>query len=302
MIPVSPLTNTNEIKHIKDIAVDNLCLEWKNRYGIDVSGDIGHNSIISLYECSKTHLQFFTPADVAGSGAFYSSLQQYDWYYIPHKWEHDMALNDINFNQRVIEVGSGFGTFVQRLTESRNVDATGLELNPTAVSVARSNGRHVVKATIEEVAQNDPGSYDVLCAFQVLEHVPNIKEFLWSCIDATRKGGALLFCVPNSDSFLKYQHNLLDLPPHHMSRWSKFTFQALENLFPIKLEKVLFEPLAYYHINGYIDAYRNHYRSFRWLGKLAFNRYTIPFYKKSLNRGLRMLTTGQSLYVQFRKI
>jgi hypothetical protein len=104
------------------------------------------------------------------------------------------------------------------------------------------------------------------------------------------------------ESFLKYQYNLLDMPPHHMLRFSAATFKALEKIFPLKLEKVVNEPLAAYHVNGYINSYGKHFCSDSASAKVFFNRYTFHFYKVCLNLGLRRLLRGQSLYVQFRKI
>jgi hypothetical protein len=87
-----------------------------------------------------------------------------------------------------------------------------------------------------------------------------------------------------------------------MLQWSKDSFKALENIFPIKLEKVTYEPLASYHVSGYIGTYSNHFRKIHPFGKLAFNRYTLPLYDKYLNLGLRKFLRGHSLYVQFRKV
>ena len=117
-----------------------------------------------------------------------------------------------------------------------------------------------------------------------------------------KPGGKLIYSVPNADGFLKYQHNLLDMPPHHMSRWSIGTFKSLEKLFPIRLEKFLYEPLAKYHINDYIGSQSRRFRSISSRYKYLFNRYTNNVYVHLLKRGLRKYIKGHTTYVIYRKI
>jgi hypothetical protein len=92
------------------------------------------------------------------------------------------------------------------------------------------------------------------------------------------------------------------MPPHHMTRWSVRTFKSLENIFPLRLEKVRFEPLAEYHQKMFLDACINRYSSSRILRKIFFNRYTLPAYNLLLGSGLRKFVTGHSIYVCFRKL
>jgi 2-polyprenyl-3-methyl-5-hydroxy-6-metoxy-1,4-benzoquinol methylase len=181
------------------------------------------------------------------------------------------------------------------------LDIRGIELNDEAIKQAQQNKLPVERLDLEEAAHLYPKLFDTVCSFQVLEHVPNPKDFIHWSLELLKPGGKLILCVPNSESFLKYQYNLLDLPPHHMIQWSRKSFKALEELFPLKLEKVKYEPLASYHVLGYLHAYKEHFKSQSGLSNQLVNQRTLPFLEKCLNLGLRHLLTGQSLYVQFRK-
>ena len=217
------------------------------------------------------------------------------------KWEHKLARKDLKECQNVLEIGSAYGDFVKSCLEA-GLDIKGIELNEAAVNKAKERKLPVERLDLKEAAELYHESLDGVCSFQVLEHVPNPKEFIDWSIKVLKPGGKLIYCVPNSESFLKYQENLLDMPPHHMTQWSSSSFKALENLFPLKLEKTVFEPLASYHVLGYLSCYGRHLRSISPFGKLLFNRVSIHLYAIFLQMGLRKLLTGQSLYVQFRKI
>ncbi|QSV72543.1 MAG: class I SAM-dependent methyltransferase [Aphanizomenon flos-aquae KM1D3_PB] len=297
----SPLTNSTDITLLKTIASNKLIDNWHHAFDIDITEEMKGNKEIYLYECNKTKLKFFLPIDIAGSEKLYEQLQKFDWFYMSEKWEHKIALKYLSNFNNVLEVGCAFGSFVESALKS-GFNAQGIELNLSAVEVAKKNNLPVENVDLEEFAYKYPLSQDAICSFQVLEHIPQPKNFIELCLKTLKPGGKLIFCVPNAESFLKYQYNLLDMPPHHMTQWTAATFKSLENIFPVKLEKVLKEPLADYHIHGYLYSYCNHIRSISPLGKLIYNKYTLPLYQYLLKSGLRNFITGQSIYVEFRKL
>lgn len=298
---VSPLTADNHVTLLKTIQAEQLIYDWKRSFQIDITDELRGHREIYLYQCNQTKLKFFSPPDVAGSSQLYKQLQRFDWFYMADKWEYQVALQDLADHDQILEIGCGFGSFVKAGIDA-GLNIRGIELSEAAVSIAKGKNLPVERIDLQEVANLFPKSLDVVCSFQVLEHVPNPKSFIERSLQMLKPQGKLIFCVPNSESFLKYQNNLLDMPPHHMLQWSEYSFRALEELFPIKLEKVIREPLATYHVSGYLVACRNRFHSFAPLGKLVFNRYTLPFYKIFFNLGLRKRLIGQSLYVQFRKV
>lgn len=220
---------------------------------------------------------------------------------MPNNWKHQVALQNLSKGENILEIDSAFGFFVKSGLEA-GLNIKGIELNEAAVVAVKERNLPVERLDLKEAANLYFESLDAVCSFQVLEHVSNPKDFINWSLQMLKLGGKLIFCVPNTESFLKYQYNLLDMPPHHMLQWSKHSFKAIEKLFPVKLEKVIYEPLATYHVLDYIMAYSSYFCSKSTSGKIFFNRYTLPVYERCLNFGLRKLLTGQSLYVQFCKI
>jgi SAM-dependent methyltransferase len=118
---------------------------------------------------------------------------------------------------------------------------------------------------IEVHAQKRPAYYDVVCSFQVLEHVYDVKNFIENAIKALKPGGRLIMSVPNNEPyFLRHsKYETLNLPPHHMGLWNKEVFQNLPKLFPIALKDVIYSG----SYRWLIDAY---YRAKRWAGVKTF--------------------------------
>lgn len=299
--PLSPLTKRSNVRFIESIPVKQLVQDWQESFSIDISQELAPYSQINLYQCTQTQLQFFIPETIEGSGKLYEQLQCFEWYYMPDKWEHRIALTNLSGCSNILEVGSAFGDFVQKAVEHR-LNIQGIELNKEAVKAAQNRNLSVKALDLNDLAKTHAEHFDGVCSFQVLEHVAQPKEFIEASLKVLKSGGKLIYCVPNAESFLQYQYNLLDMPPHHVTRWSKTTFRSLEKLFPVQLEKLKFEPLAFYHTSGFLSAYSNHFRTISPLCKLVFNRLSLPLYQKALSLGVRRFLRGQSLYVQFRKL
>lgn len=300
--PKCPICGSPDISLVNSIDTEQLIGVWKQQLNIDVSRDFQNVHNVDLFECDCCHLQFFLPDSLSGSPQLYTQLQRFDWYYMPHKWEHNAALEDMEGCERILEIGCGFGDFVARARSDKGLDAEGIELNVSAVKKAQQSGLPVRGLDLGKVATQFTGHYDAVCSFQVLEHVPNPKDFLEYSCALTKPGGKLILGLPNAESFLRYQFNILDMPPHHVTRWSSKVLHHLPKLFPLRVEHIKLEPLAEYHVVGYVNAY------FSALAKYGVSRYFLrprlmPWISEFIRlTGLRKLLTGQSLYVSFVRV
>lgn len=302
MNPVlSPLTGSSKIKPLRTVTVHELVYKWQEAFAINVEAEFSGCTEITLYQCQATKLKFFEPLNSEGSENLYKKLQSFDWYYMSNKWEHQVALQDLADCKKILEIGSATGEFLQQAV-NQELNIFGIELNKTAVAQGQQRGLPIEALDLRDLCTTHEHSFDGLCGFQVLEHLGNPKEFIDASLKLLKPGGKLIYCVPNSESFLKHQDNLLDMPPHHMTQWSKYTFKALEEIFPVRLEKVQFEPLTAYQISPFLRAYTSYFRSVSPAFKAVFNRVTLPVYKRALDTGFRRFFKGQSLYVQFRKL
>ncbi|WP_186774798.1 class I SAM-dependent methyltransferase [Allorhodopirellula solitaria] len=303
---MSPLA-LEDIVCIRTFDTSEIVRRWKENYEIDISSElIAKKSQISLMQGEHSTIRFFTPLNIAGSDQFYSEFHTHklehwgDEYYRKPRWEHREVLAGLSGDLRVLEVGCGSGAFLDAC-KARKVEAVGVELNGASVAFTRRRGLDVFHGGISEFVASDPAAFDVVCAFQVLEHVSDPLGFVNDALRTLKTGGRLVIAVPNNDSFLGSQDNLLDIPPHHMLQWSETSLRFLSEVLPVRVLRVRREPLSCVHRPGFesvqnhrIDVAFSHLpRKLRSLGKRTVQAVT--------RSPLRRLLTGQSIYIEFRK-
>lgn len=246
----SPVTFKGEAILEKSIGTLPIIEGYKRSFNLDVKGYFKGNEHIEIYKCCDTGYRFYYPFDISGDSDFYAHLQQFDFYYMPWKWEHQMTLELITPGDSILEVGCGKGYFLKKVNEAKGVNCVGIELNESVAM--ESKDVNIINTSIEKYSEGNKNKFDIVCSFQVLEHVAFVRSFLNAKIDCLKKGGKLVICVPNNDSYLKYTDGILNKPPHHMGLWEEKSLTALEKYYPMKLVKILFEPLQEYHLSDYL--------------------------------------------------
>jgi SAM-dependent methyltransferase len=91
---------------------------------------------------------------------------------------------------RVLEVGAGTGLILRRLAAVAE-DAVGVDLSLGMASKARQRGLGVLLATATELPFRDD-TFDLVCCFKVLAHVPDVEGALREMARVTRPGGRVL--------------------------------------------------------------------------------------------------------------
>jgi 2-polyprenyl-3-methyl-5-hydroxy-6-metoxy-1,4-benzoquinol methylase len=243
------LCGCSDVQPVESIKVKDLALLWQRALAADIVAEFGGCEKIKLAICAACGLKFYVPT-IAGSESFYEICQRRSaLYYEDDKSEYSFACRFVRPGSDVLEVGSGKGAFAGRITPRSYL---GLELSREAVRMAGERGVRVLNELVEDHAHTHPGYYDVVCTFQVLEHVPHPDTFLGACVECLKPSGVLIFGVPAEDSFIGLLRNSYwSMPPHHVSRWTDDCIRHLAALFPLKLMELAHEPMA--------DRFRSEY-------------------------------------------
>lgn len=249
-----PLCGSQDNELIEQLDPEFIATLYKTRFGIDLAETAGRR--VELRVCADCDLRFYNPAWAAGE-RLYAKLQQFDWYYLEEKEEYGVAAPYVSENCSVLEIGAGFGAFSEKVQAKSYV---GLELSDSAVAFAQQRGLFVYKSSIEEHAENLRNPYDVVCAFQVLEHVPNTRSFVEASLRCLKAGGKLIYSVPSEDSFPgKEVNNMLNMPPHHMTRWTDTALLRLGELFGLTVLEIRHDSLSDHHIRPHAVAQVRNY-------------------------------------------
>jgi len=250
----SPLTGSTNVVLEKEILCSFIIDDYRKHMDFDVTRYFHNLESIQIYRCLDTGFRFYYPFDIDGDSEFYKVLQKQSWYYMDWKWEHEIASMLIEQTDRVLEIGCARGGFLERINQ-KGIKCVGLELNESALECSRARALEVSNQSIEDHAKENQGQYDVVCSFQVVEHIAAVREFMQASINALKPAGKLIVSVPNNfpnSPILK--DNILNMPPHHMGLWDTVSLANLQSVFPLRLERLEMEPIQKYHL-GYYQSY-----------------------------------------------
>ncbi len=247
--PINPLLLGGPVKKVRSINTRDIVGEYKSNYNINVKPYF-KTKVISLYKCLKTGYLFYHPR-IVGKEELYKKLSSIQYYYPSWRWEYDVAINYAKPNSKILEIGFGNGAFLN-FAKSKGASVDGIEINEDQVRKARKNGISAKKYNVLTYSKICGKQYDVICAFQLIEHLPTVGIAIKAMIKMLKPGGLLIISVPNNDSFLKrIPLNPFDVPPHHQGLWTPDTLKKICKYFPIRLVNIKTEPLQDYHFITY---------------------------------------------------
>lgn len=111
----------------------------------------------------------------------------------------------VNKSARILDLGCGFGTFLNYLKQSGYTNLYGVELGSEQIEFLKTKGLNVKNADIFEFLTNSEEKYDLITLFDVLEHfnknelvklIPLLKRNLTS-------SGKIIIRVPNGEAIFK---------------------------------------------------------------------------------------------------
>ena len=135
--------------------------------------------------------------------------------------------------QRVLDVGCGGGILADAMAR-KGAQVTGIDLSTKALRVAQLHALeaqtpHIEyrEASVETLAQEQPGSFDMVTCMEMLEHVPDPDSVVRACAALVKPGGWVFFSTINRNlkSFLfaivgaEYVLNMLPRGTHEYAKF-----------------------------------------------------------------------------------
>jgi SAM-dependent methyltransferase len=134
---------------------------------------------------------------------------------------------------RILEIGCGTGHNLEMLGKLGRVDA--LELDDEARAIAEKRlGRKAMSAPLPELSGVKDRHYDLIGAFDVIEHIDDDAAAVASIAAKLKKGGTFVMTVP-AHQWMWSAHDVVN---HHKRRYSKKALKRLIEASPLRLQKI----------------------------------------------------------------
>jgi SAM-dependent methyltransferase len=136
-------------------------------------------------------------------------------------------------NAKILEIGCGTGHNLAMLGGFGHVE--GLELDDEARALSeRRLGRKVMSSPLPELGEVPDSHYDLIGAFDVIEHIDDDAAALASIAAKLKPGGKFVMTVP-AHQWMWSAHDVVN---HHKRRYSRRSLKELVERSPLKLEQV----------------------------------------------------------------
>ena len=152
-----------------------------------------------------------------GSRGFFDDLDQYHF----EKLHHLLRLVDFDGyrGRSVLEVGCGAGVDLARFAKG-GAEATGVDLAPSAIELARANFSQQGLQGRFEVADGEhlpfpDNSFDLVYAHGVVQYTANPRQLVEECRRVLKPGGEAVFQVYNRVSWLNGLSKLMKVGLEH---------------------------------------------------------------------------------------
>ena len=103
---------------------------------------------------------------------------------------------------KILDVGCGGGILSEALAKT-GAQVTGIDLSEPSIDAARQHSQHqgleidYRVTSAEDIAQSQPGSFDVVTCMEMLEHVPDPGSIIKACAQLVKPGGLVFFSTLN---------------------------------------------------------------------------------------------------------
>jgi SAM-dependent methyltransferase len=254
-IPPCPITGLPAARLIQWVSSNLLNGLWRASFGVDTTRQLGTGQRFGLWE-SPCGLIFFDPM-IVGDGSFYGELykdlgKDGPWSEsASNREDYRQAAAMIKPGDRVLDVGCGAAAFASYVPHAAYV---GLDDNysPAGAKVDIRN------ESLAAHAAAHAEEYDAVCAFHVLEHVPNPAQFALHLQRALKPGGYFILAMPKFPSAINDIPNFVfNAPPHHLTWWSEQALRTLAEGAGLQVESIQGLPLSAPHRLGH------------WMGRSA---------------------------------
>lgn len=176
-------------------------------------------------------------------------------------------INSQGVKGKLLDIGAGTGDFLT-VAKKDGWQTVGIEPSAKAKEIALKKGVNFA----QDLASLQSNSFDIITMWHVLEHVPNLEEYISELKRLIKPSGTIIIAVPNFKSYdAKYYGEFwaaFDVP-RHLWHFSKTAIQKLFAKENMKLVEVLPMKFDSFYVSLLSEKYKNGKMNFLkafWIG------------------------------------
>ena len=318
-------SNTQNNRLLYSVSSTEAAKHFLLTHGINDSGlkevvnkvsDLWHNDSASVINCAACGFVFADPF-IAGDYEFYNLL--------PHaqsespenwKWEFNKTFKKIsslakqNDKLSLLEIGASTGDFVKRIArviDKKNIFC--LEHSEIGIKSIQKAGIAAQSFHFHDLRHKQEFShkFDIICLFQVLEHLDKIDETFKTFNEIIKPGGHLFIGVPNGKKirFNELNDALLDMPPNHIGRYNDKVFKFLGEKHGWKIEETAIEPYSPLDVMKTVMYFQSLKRAqfpFKHETRWYLIKQYLSIKKMQIQSYFMHKQLGESLWIHYQKV
>ena len=197
-----------------------------------------------VYQCQRCGTESAHPR-VAPSEEWYSVLYQNLKLYPTDRWEYDFVANRISVGDTVADIGCGDGRFVQKAL-SLGLNARGFDFSSSAIAAGAATGLPLHVLDISDMAAMPQTGYAEIVCFHLLEHLSHPADLFRAASRISLPNARLWISVPGNRRPSRFfaERDPLDMPPHHLTRWTPEGLDRLGKSTNWRLTALVYEPAS----------------------------------------------------------
>lgn len=174
---------------------------------------------------------------------------------IAHKNKLSILNSQNPTSHNLLDIGAGTGDFL-KFCSSKKWNVTGIEPSENARNLAKKKGIDLYK----NLKGIESKKFDIITMWHVLEHVPNLNEYISQIKKLLTPNGTLIIAVPNFESYdanhYKEYWAAYDVP-RHVWHFSKKAIHKLFNKHDMSVHEILPMKFDSYYVSLLSEKYKN---------------------------------------------
>jgi len=137
---------------------------------------------------------------------------------------------------KLLDIGCAYGNFLE-IAYKNNFDIYGIE--PTDACMNINSTSNIEKSLFFPECINDEwGTFDVVTAFDVLEHIPEVEPAMEYINELLEDNGLFVFIVPVYDGVVGKMVEIIDNDPTHVWKISRYKWVEMASKYFTVVEKI----------------------------------------------------------------